>query len=67
MVGPTPGMHEHAAPLNLMGIITASSFDAHARSVNALTEEVAHIRFSVRPGGYPPMATQDRVGKEPHV
>jgi hypothetical protein len=31
--------------LNLMGLISASSFDVRASSVNALTEELRHIRF----------------------
>jgi hypothetical protein len=37
-----------ARSLNLIGLIPASSFDVHAHSVNALTEELAHFRFSVR-------------------
>jgi hypothetical protein len=41
-------LHECARPLNLIGFIAASSFDVHAHSVNALTEELDHIRFSVR-------------------
>jgi hypothetical protein len=32
-----------------MGFTPASSFDARARSVNALTEELRHIRFPVPP------------------
>src|SRR5271168_4448675 len=35
------------ASLNLIGLICASSFDAHMHTVNALTEELVHIRFSV--------------------
>jgi len=35
------------AALNLIGVIYASSFDAHTHTVNALTEELVHIRFSV--------------------
>jgi hypothetical protein len=36
--------------LNLITLITASSFDARTQSVNALTEELHCIRFSVHPG-----------------
>jgi hypothetical protein len=35
------------ASLNLIGLIRASSFDVHSHTVNALTEELLHIRFSV--------------------
>src|SRR5271163_3434507 len=35
------------ASLNLIGVIRTSSFDAHTHTVNALTEELVHIRFSV--------------------
>jgi hypothetical protein len=33
--------------LNLFGLIKTSSFDARIQSVNALTEELADIRFPV--------------------
>jgi len=36
-----------AASLNLIGVMGASSFDAPMHTVNALTEELVHIRFSV--------------------
>jgi hypothetical protein len=36
--------------IELIGLKVASPSDAHARSVNALTEELGHIRFSVRHG-----------------
>jgi hypothetical protein len=45
VIDPKTDFHVRPALLNLMGIITASSFHAHARFVNALTEEVADIRF----------------------
>jgi hypothetical protein len=37
-----------ASPLNLIAVISVSSFHVRVHSVNALTEELDHIRFSVR-------------------
>jgi len=48
------------ASLNLIGLIRASSFDAHTHTVNALTEELLHIRFSVH-------AALDRAGIEVRI
>jgi hypothetical protein len=36
--------------IELIGLKVASPFDARVRSVNALTEELGHIRFPVRLG-----------------
>jgi hypothetical protein len=43
------------AALNLIGLMHASSFDAPMHTVNALTEELFHLRFSVH-------AASDRAG-----
>ena len=46
--------------MNLIGLIHASSFDVHTHTVNALTEELLHIRFSVH-------AAADRAGIEVRI
>jgi hypothetical protein len=46
--------------LNLIGRMRTSSFDVHTHTVNALTEELLHIRFSVH-------AAQDRAGIEVRI
>ena len=49
--------------IELNDLITASSFDAHAQSVNALTEELRCIRFSVHRADISHIWTQNKGAK----